>query len=96
MRNLFSIMYTRPHEDTINYLFLYFIISRPILTMSYKYRFQGDFPGGSVVKNLPCNAGDMGLIPGWGTKIPHATGQLSLCATTRQPVLCNKDLACCN
>ena len=24
-----------------------------------------------VVKNLPCNAGDMGLLPGWGTKIPH-------------------------
>ena len=24
------------------------------------------FPGGSVVKNLPANAGDMGLIPGSG------------------------------
>ena len=24
------------------------------------------FPGGSVVKNLPANAGDMGLIPGLG------------------------------
>ena len=24
-----------------------------------------DFPFGSVVKNLPANAGDMGLIPGW-------------------------------
>ena len=23
------------------------------------------FPGGSVVKNPPANAGDMGLIPGW-------------------------------
>ena len=23
-------------------------------------------PGGSVVKNPPANAGDMGLIPGWG------------------------------
>ena len=23
-----------------------------------------DFPGGSVVKNLPDNAGDMGSIPG--------------------------------
>ena len=23
-----------------------------------------DFPGGSVVKNLPANAGDMGSIPG--------------------------------
>ena len=25
-----------------------------------------DFPGGPVVKNLPANAGDMGLIPGPG------------------------------
>ena len=24
------------------------------------------FPGGSVVKNLPANAGDTGSIPGWG------------------------------
>ena len=38
---------------------------------------RGDFPGGPVVKNPPSNAGDVGSIPGWGTKIPHATGQLS-------------------
>ena len=24
-----------------------------------------DFPGGSVVKNPPANAGDIGSIPGW-------------------------------
>ena len=36
----------------------------------------GDIPGGPVVKNLLCNTGDAGLIPGWGTKIPHAAGQL--------------------
>ena len=24
-----------------------------------------DFPGGSVVKNLPANAGEMGSIPSW-------------------------------
>ena len=24
------------------------------------------FPGGSVVKNLPDNAGDAGSVPGWG------------------------------
>ena len=44
-----------------------------------------DFPGGSVVENLPCNAGVMGLIPGQGTKIPHATEQLSLRAATIEP-----------
>ena len=31
-----------------------------------------DFPGGPVVKNPPCNAGDAGSIPGQGAKIPHA------------------------
>ena len=28
------------------------------------------------VKSLPSNAGDMSLIHGWETKIPHAMGQL--------------------
>ena len=27
---------------------------------------SGGFPGGSVIKNLPANAGDVGLIPGLG------------------------------
>ena len=59
-----------------------------------------DFPGGAVVKNTLFNAGDMGLIPGWGTKIPHAAGPLSLrpattedfelwnlCSARREPAL---------
>ena len=41
-----------------------------------------DFPGGPVVQNPPCNAGGVGLICGQGTKISHASGQLSLWATT--------------
>ena len=45
-----------------------------------------DIPGSQVVKNPPANAEDVGLIPGPGTKIPHATGQLSLCATMKDPV----------
>ena len=27
-----------------------------------------------MVKTLPSNAGDVGSIPGWGDKIPHASG----------------------
>ena len=46
----------------------------------------GDFPNGPVVKDLSCNAGNMGSIPGRGTKIPQATGQLSLQVTTRESV----------
>ena len=43
-----------------------------------------DFPGGPVVKNLSCKAGDSGSIPGRGTKIPHAAEQLTLCAATTE------------
>ena len=41
-------------------------------------RMNGHLPGGPGVKNLPANAGAMGSIPGWDSKIPHALGQLSL------------------
>ena len=36
-----------------------------------------------AVKNLPSNSGDAGLIPGQGTKIPHAS----------KPLSCNLDKA---
>ena len=43
----------------------------------------GDYPGGPVVKNPPCSLGDSGSIPGWELRFPHATEQLSPCATTK-------------
>ena len=48
-----------------------------VLNVTLKWLMR-DFPDGSVVKNPPSNAKDLGSIPGWGTKIPHAVGQLSL------------------
>ena len=36
-----------------------------------------DFPSCPVVKNPPCNIGNVGLIHGLGTKILHAKQQLS-------------------
>ena len=33
-----------------------------------------DFPDGPVVDGLPSNSGGTSLIPGLGTKIPHALG----------------------
>ena len=67
-------------------------------------------PGGPAVKEPPSNAGDMGLTPGRGTKIPYAAGQPNLCATTTEPLHpwsphtmtrkqsmnCDKDSACRN
>ena len=56
-------------------------------SQSYILAEQGTlgFPGGPVVKNLPCNAGD--TVRSLARKIPHAVGQLSLCSTTIEPVL---------
>ena len=45
-----------------------------------KSRSIGGFPGGQVVETLPACAGAVGSIPGWGTKIPHASGCISGCS----------------
>ena len=60
--------------------------SHRIDSLLYKNPLDRDFPGGPVVKNPSCNAGHASSVPGRGTKIPHAVGQLSLCATTTEPV----------
>ena len=45
------------------------------------------------VSSQPSRAGDVGLIPGGGTKIPQAAGQLlSPWATTGEPECCNECL----
>ena len=41
-----------------------------------------DFPGGPGVENSSASAGDTGLIPGLGTKIAHAQGQINPRAAT--------------
>ena len=53
--------------------------------------YAGDFPGGPVVKNLPCNAGDAGLSSGQGTKIPQTVEQVShKHATARESLHCRE------
>ena len=53
----------------------------------------GDFPGGTVVKNPPTNAGDTGSIPGPGrSHMPqsnkaHVPQLLSLHSRAREPQL---------
>ena len=41
--------------------------------------------GFPVVKNLPCNTDNVGLIPAWGTKIPHLRGMHSTTREAREP-----------
>ena len=36
-----------------------------------------------MVENLPFSVGNVGLLPDWGTRIPHPTGQLSMYSTMR-------------
>ena len=47
-----------------NLLELLLLFYKILVVIFFRY-FQG-FPGGSMVKNSPPNAGDMGLIPGQG------------------------------
>ena len=47
-------------------------------TLNIKNGLGQDFEGGPVVKNLPANAGDTGLISGLGTNITRAAGRLIL------------------
>ena len=48
------------------------------------FHFHFSLSGGSVVKNLPASARDMGSILGPGTKMPHAAEQLSLHAAASE------------
>ena len=53
-------------------------------------RAERDFPGGLVQWLRLCapNAGDLGLIPGLGTR-SHMAATKSLHATTKDPACCN-------
>ena len=62
---VWAIWYHRLSENGINGLSkITFINSLKLLLTSQV--FNTGFPGGSAVKNPPANAGDAGLIPGWG------------------------------
>ena len=45
-----------------------------------------DFPGGTVDRNLPANAGDTDGFYPWFGNVPYAAGQLSQGTTTSEPV----------
>ena len=45
------------------------------------------FPGGSVIKQSPANAGDTGSVPGLGSSHFAIVEQLILCTTAVGPLL---------
>ena len=46
----------------------------------------GMFPDNSVLKNLPANAGDMGLIPGLGKSLGEGNGNPLQCSCLENPI----------
>ena len=73
----------RSSEPKKKILTLFYLPEKQEINLSCDKCTPRDFPGGLVVKNPPSDAEDMGSIPARGTKIPCATWQLSLRATTR-------------
>ena len=66
----------------------------PIIKSWIKTPPFGDFPGGTVDKNLPANAGDTGLIPGPGRFLMPQSNQAQALQVLKpmslKPVLRNK------
>ena len=60
-----------------------------MLSVIFKKKLCWDFPDSPVVKSLCFQCEGTGLIPGQGTKIPHAVEQLSPRAVTTEPALHN-------
>ena len=58
-------------KESINKLELICGFSKLAIHATLKVNYR-DFPGGPVVKTSPSHACGAGLIPGQGTKIPHA------------------------
>ena len=78
---------TRPGTDSL-------VGERDAEEVTYKVSGIRDFPGGPVVKNPFSVAGDVSSIPGWGTKILHAKGQLCLYTSTKIPHVATKTSCC--
>ena len=47
-----------------------------------------------MIKNTPSNAEDVNKVPGWETKVLHATGQVSPQATAREECAHLKEISC--
>ena len=56
-----------------------------LISASHQVSFLWNFPGGPMVKNLPCHSEDAGSILEGETKIPQAEDQLSPLTTMKDP-----------
>ena len=67
--SLSSLIYTKTIKGDIHRL----SFMRSFRLLLIKIPSLGDLPGGLVVKSLSSKEEDVGLIPGWGAKILHAS-----------------------
>ena len=85
---VFYLEHTPPLPTNItNFFFLNEIILSWVISHfahSKIFPVSWDFLGSPVVENPPFKAEDLGLIPGQGSQISQAAGQLSPRATTNQ------------
>ena len=75
----------KPEYEDVSSIWQSLAFVLTVLNLVYQRGIQEGLPGGPVVKNLPCNTGDIGLIPRQGTRIPHAMEHLSPHATNTEP-----------
>ena len=68
-------------------LLFVFIGATHLQTMVMTRSISQDLPGHPVVKNLLFNVGDVGSIPGWGTKISRDSGPGSPSFTAREALM---------
>ena len=62
--------------------------AKKTLDSKKKKWYNRDFPGGSIVRTLPSDAGHAGSIPDQGAKIPHTSGPKI--QNIKQKQYCNK------
>ena len=72
-----------PFTQGNSLLYLFYLFGQSLITsFAKKYSSAKIFPGGSVVKNLTVDAGDVGLLPGLGRPSGEGNGnqlQFSSC-----------------
>ena len=79
----FGLHFFPPQLDCLKFVFS---LQVGLTSLLKGVKVHQDLVSGPVVKNPPSNAGYPDLIPGRGTKIPYATGQLISLPVTLEPL----------
>ena len=61
-------------KNTVFHVIIHSTAKKTLDSKKKKKWYNRDFPGGSIVRTLPSDAGHAGSIPDQGAKIPHTSG----------------------